>query len=137
MGHRAWQRHYEEHDASLLSVWLLKTKPGKRREFIERLPSEDRQISGGIFGGNVWKRTRICAVDADSDDQLYLVEYWEDLSEYGNGTHAAYDGYDGRVFDELVIEKTVMFEGDPVWFQSGNSRLTEPAGIQTTLDLTS
>jgi hypothetical protein len=120
MGHRAY-RDYEEPDASLLRVVRVKTKAGMRQEIVERLSQK------GVL--RVLNRVVIWALDADTDDQLYLCEYWSGLDEFGNGTHSESDANFWADTEDLIEERTVVLEADPIWAQG----VRDPAGVEATL----
>jgi quinol monooxygenase YgiN len=121
MGRRQWKRHYEEPDASLLRVVRVRTCTGKRNEFVKVL-ADAAKI-------DVMNRVVVWSVDADEDDQLYLLEYWSDLVEYGNGTHAESDVRFSNATKGLIESETVVLEADPVWAQG----LCLPAGVELSL----
>lgn len=121
MGHRSWKRDYGEPDASLLRVVRVKTKPGMRKEIVKRLTAK------GMVP--VWQRAVVWALDADSDDQLFLCEYWSDLAELHNGTHSESEANFLAYTRDLIQEETVVLEADPIWVQG----VKDPAGVEATL----
>ena len=122
MGIHSVRSHYEEPNASRVSVELVRAKPGKREEIVKRIRGK------GMV--RVMNRAVVFALDADSDDLIYVVEYWSDEDEFANGTHAESGARFWPDVEPLIEERTILFEADPIWVQG----LREPAGVEKTLE---